>query len=141
MGIVSRRINPLTDMQLKIKEDCGDTYTVNRYFYPKPLRTGKKINNQKDINVDNLESQIKRQFDENVKVGRRRSKQNRDEKMKTKVLGSWYSASNKSLKGTMYSPKTAIEMPRNIAENIVETVDPTNSFSRFLNKGILIVRD
>ena len=61
--------------------------------------------------------------------------------MKTKVLGSWYSASNKSLKGTMYSPKTAIEMPRNIAENIVETVDPTNSFSRFLNKGILIVRD
>jgi hypothetical protein len=56
MGIVSRRINPLTDQGLKIQGDINDNYSVHKYFYPKPLRTGKKVHVDKNINVDNLES-------------------------------------------------------------------------------------
>ena len=56
MGIISRRINPLTDQELKVHEDVDSAFSVHKYFYPKPLRTGKKNNGLKPINVDNLES-------------------------------------------------------------------------------------
>jgi hypothetical protein len=42
MGIISRRINPLSDQQFKINENIQETYSINKYFYPKPLKTGKK---------------------------------------------------------------------------------------------------
>jgi hypothetical protein len=67
MGIISRRINPLTDQELKIHENTTETYSVHKYFYPKPLRTGKKSHASKDLNVENLESEIKKEFDEKEK--------------------------------------------------------------------------
>lgn len=54
MGIISRRINPLTDKELKMQEQPQENYSVHKYFYPKPLRTGKKCHIIKTINVDNL---------------------------------------------------------------------------------------
>jgi hypothetical protein len=55
MGIISRRINPFTDKNFKIHEAHIETYSVNKYFYPKPLRTGKKQQqNEEKINVNNL---------------------------------------------------------------------------------------
>jgi len=54
MGIVSRRINPLTDQDLKIQGDMTENYSVHKYFYPKPLRTGKKVHADKNLNVENL---------------------------------------------------------------------------------------
>ena len=42
MGIISRRINPLVDGGFKAQPQQEQTYSINKYFYPKPLKTGKK---------------------------------------------------------------------------------------------------
>jgi len=54
MGIISRRINPLADQNFKIHDNIQDTYSIHKYFYPKPLKTGKKSHSSEKINVDNL---------------------------------------------------------------------------------------
>lgn len=41
------------------------SYAINKYFYPKPLRVGKKVHNEQKIDVYNLESEIRKQFDMN----------------------------------------------------------------------------
>jgi hypothetical protein len=45
MGIISRRINPLADQQFKVEENNNEIYSIHKYFYPKPLKTGKKGHN------------------------------------------------------------------------------------------------
>lgn len=42
MGIVSRRINPLSEQHFKIDETPNQLYSIHKYLYPKPLRTIKK---------------------------------------------------------------------------------------------------
>jgi len=42
MGIVSRRIDPTRDQESILSELPQLTYTINKYFYPKPLKVGKK---------------------------------------------------------------------------------------------------
>jgi len=54
MGIISRRINPFTDKNFKVHETLAETYSVHKYFYPKPLKTGKKQHLPEKINVNNL---------------------------------------------------------------------------------------
>jgi hypothetical protein len=54
MGIISRRINPLTDQQFKVEENYNEIYSIHKYFYPKPLKTGKKGHGSEKINVQNL---------------------------------------------------------------------------------------
>jgi len=51
MGIISRRINPLADQQFKINDNIQESYSINKYFYPKPLKTGKKNTHSEKINV------------------------------------------------------------------------------------------
>ena len=139
MGIISRRINPLTDQELKVHEDVGETYSVHKYFYPKPLKTGKKSGASSTINVDNLENEIKREFEDRkhqVREDVKRRKESRDEKMKTKMLGSWYSSCSDLKKKGSFQAETA-----SMGESITPKVDPSGSFSRFLRKGVLIVRD
>jgi hypothetical protein len=60
--------------------------------------------------------------------------------MKTKMLGSWYSSSKDSNSHKIFT-KPELLSPQNLGTNIQMKIDPTQSFSRFLNKGILIVRD
>ncbi len=59
MGIVSIRVNPITDNNHKLHETTADTYSVHKYFYPKPLKTGKKIKMTNLLIVDNLEKEIR----------------------------------------------------------------------------------
>lgn len=54
MGIISRRINPLCDQQFKIDDNYTEIYSIHKYFYPKPLKTGKKNHASSQINVQNL---------------------------------------------------------------------------------------
>ena len=42
MGIVSRRIDPTKQPESILNEPPNLTYTINKYFYPKPLKIGKK---------------------------------------------------------------------------------------------------
>lgn len=94
MGIISRRINPLLDKELKIQEQPQDTFSVHKYFYPKPLKTGKKCQTIKTLNVENLESEIKREFEEKRTEDPKKTLSiKKDEKGKTRMMGSWYSAS------------------------------------------------
>ena len=63
-------------------------------------------------------------------------KENKDDKNKTKMAGSWYSNL-----GDFKKKAAKTGGFHDAAENIQTKVDPTQSFSRFLGKGILIVRD
>jgi hypothetical protein len=54
MGIISRRINPLADQQFKVEENNNEIYSIHKYFYPKPLKIGKKVHSSEKINVENL---------------------------------------------------------------------------------------
>ncbi len=51
MGIVSRRIDPTKEAESILKEMPNLTYTINKYFYPKPLKVGKKQPKEEQINV------------------------------------------------------------------------------------------
>lgn len=42
MGIISRRIDPYKDSNFSLKDLPQCPYKVNRFFYPKPLKVGKK---------------------------------------------------------------------------------------------------
>lgn len=63
MGIVSRRINPLADQKFRIHDHIEDSYSIHQYFYPKPLRVGRKEHHPEKIGVENLENEIKKEFD------------------------------------------------------------------------------
>lgn len=39
------------DKELKMQEQPQETYTVHKYFYPKPLKTGKRGQSIRSINV------------------------------------------------------------------------------------------
>lgn len=54
MGIVSRRIDPTRDTENILNEPPEVKYTINKYFYPKPLKVGKKAPKEEQINVNNL---------------------------------------------------------------------------------------
>lgn len=64
----------------------------------------------------------------------------KDEKGKTKMVGSWYSTA-KDKTGHKFFGRTELVSPQHLGTNIQPKIDPAQSFSRFLNKGILIVRD
>lgn len=89
MGIISRRINPLCDQQFKIDDNYTEVYSIHKYFYPKPLKTGKKGHASEKINVQNLESEIKKEFEEN-RTQNEKIKERLD-KARTKMMGSWCS--------------------------------------------------
>lgn len=42
MGIISRRIDPFKDNNFNLKSLEQSKYTVNKFFFPKPLKVGKK---------------------------------------------------------------------------------------------------
>ena len=42
MGIISRRIDPFKDNNFNLKSLPQSTYTVNKFFFPKPLKVGRK---------------------------------------------------------------------------------------------------
>jgi hypothetical protein len=42
MGIISRRIDPFKDNNINLKALPQSTYTVNKFFFPKPLKVGRK---------------------------------------------------------------------------------------------------
>lgn len=42
MGVISRRIDPFKDNQFNLKELSQAGYTVNKFFYPKPLKVVRK---------------------------------------------------------------------------------------------------
>ena len=71
----------------------------------------------------------------------RKSKENRDDKMKTKLAGSWYGSTNSLGDFRKKSGKGQRSECSNLAEGISPKIDPTQSFSRFLSKGVLVVRD
>ena len=54
------------------------------------------------------------------------------------MLGSWYSNFGDAKKKTRYNGDSA---SAGMGESITPKVDPTQSFSRFLSRGVLIVRD
>ncbi len=54
MGIISRRIDPLKECEIQFNEVAQTSYAINKYFYPKPLRVGKKIVTEDKINIINL---------------------------------------------------------------------------------------
>ena len=54
MGIVSKRINPLADQRFKVEENYKQTYSIHKYFYPKPLKAGKRRESAEKIDVGNL---------------------------------------------------------------------------------------
>lgn len=138
MGIISRRINPFSDQNFKVHEALQQAYTVHKYFYPKPLKTGKREHSAEKINVDNLETEIKRQFEEHRSEKLKNIKEMKDEKLKTKMAGSWYSVSKEKWHPDHKLTKLS---HKDLASSIGPKIDPTQSFSRFLNKGILIIRD
>lgn len=51
MGIVSRRIDPTKEAESILNEPPCLIYTINKYFYPKPLKVGKKPPKEEPINV------------------------------------------------------------------------------------------
>lgn len=57
MGVISRRIDPFKNNQFNLKELSQAGYTVNKFFYPKPLKVSRKNRKSPEINVDvdNLE--------------------------------------------------------------------------------------
>jgi hypothetical protein len=63
MGIVSRRVNPIADQKFRMHDHIEDTYSIHQYFYPKPLKVGRKGHHPEKIEVDNLENEIKKEFD------------------------------------------------------------------------------
>lgn len=98
MGIISRRINPLADQQFKVEENNNEIYSIHKYFYPKPLKTAKKGHSTEKISVDNLETEIKKEFEENRGHEAKLKKENRLEKMRTKLMGSWCSIPKEGVK-------------------------------------------
>lgn len=42
MGIISRRIDPFKDNNFNLKSLPQSSYTVNKFFFPKPLKVGRK---------------------------------------------------------------------------------------------------
>lgn len=42
MGIISRRIDPIKDTNFNLRDLPQFSYKVNKFFYPKPLKVGKK---------------------------------------------------------------------------------------------------
>lgn len=93
MGIISRRIDPFKDNNFDLKSLPQSTYTVNKFFFPKPLKVGKKIRKEEQLNPDNLEAEIKKAFlKNNPSVMKKKSSK------KSQVNGSWinfYSKNNR----------------------------------------------
>lgn len=137
MGIISRRINPLCDQHFKIDDNYTEVYSIHKYFYPKPLKTGKKGQAASQINVQNLESEIKKEFEEN-RSQHEKLKEKRLDKTRTKMMGSWCSLP-KCKENT--SRKEGLMSLNEAAKSIEPKLDPSKSYSRFLKQGILIVRD
>lgn len=86
MGIISRRIDPFKDNNFNLKSLAQSKYTVNKFFFPKPLKVGRKCRKEEVINIDNLESEIKKAFLKNNPVNPRAKSKN-----KVIVNGSWLS--------------------------------------------------
>lgn len=42
MGVISRRIDPWKDNNFNLRDLSQAGYTVNKFFYPKPLKVGRK---------------------------------------------------------------------------------------------------
>ena len=55
MGIISRRIDPYKEANFNLKELPQSSYTVNKFFFTKPLKTGKKQAKDENLNIENLE--------------------------------------------------------------------------------------
>lgn len=145
MGIISRRINPLSDQHFKIHDNIQECFSVNKYFYPKPLKTGKKIHHCEKINVENLESEIKKEFEDNMADSEeKKMKKNivHERLRSTKMSGSWCSlAKGKKKDGDIENKKEVRYSANELAKSIEMTNEQKKSFSRFLSQGILVIRD
>jgi hypothetical protein len=54
MGIISRRIDPNKQNNFPFADLPQTPYMVNKFFFPKPLKLGKKPKKEGQINLNNL---------------------------------------------------------------------------------------
>lgn len=54
MGIISRRIDPFKESNFDLSDLPQSTYTVNKFFFAKPLKVGRKNIKEQHLNIDNL---------------------------------------------------------------------------------------
>ena len=144
MGITSRRINPLSDGGFKVHLQ-GQAYSIHKYFYPKPLRTGKKLHHSPRINLDNLEGEIKKEFEENREHQGSRKGSKGVDRMRTTIGGSWltHQKQNQENVSLKHHLNHSLEPTGvyDLSENITVPAKKVNSYSRFLKEGVLLMRD
>ena len=56
MGIISRRLDPFKDSKFSLRGIPQFSYIISKYFYPRPLKVGKRNRKIEDLNSKNLES-------------------------------------------------------------------------------------
>lgn len=87
MGIISRRIDPYKESNFNLSELPQSTYTVNKFFFSKPLKVGKRSHKEEKLSIENLEEEIKNAFTSNGKENSRPHA-----RASSRVKGSWMSS-------------------------------------------------
>lgn len=137
MGIISRRIDPFKDNKFNLRDLPQASYTVNKFFFPKPLKVCRKPRKEEDINVDNLELEIKRAFNKNNPKPRSLTK---EKPLRLGLTGSWI---NNTLKKKDKADKSSdrLEKENKVSAGLgvpeeVKKLGAT-SYSRFLSSGMV----
>lgn len=147
MGVISRRLDPFKDTKFSLDNLAKNSYLINSYFYPKPLKvTYKKERNEK-INSQNLEEEIitafSKQSHENFRKNFTTSHQKKHsgkvykpslKKEKSEVLRVIEETKNKSLK------KKIIKNPSDFLEENTKG-SLSFSYSQFLKSGLIYAKD